>query len=177
MADKQRDHGSFPMRGSVRGKKEHFRFLMGKQKKLSTEENNFFELTIQGKSEESSNSLFSSFKSDSPSSGDAHEQPQTFPQWKVQTDFRRLNWRQRKRMQQKIIYILPIGPFPDFVNTAVKGSKWTLFELIKQFVGLYFVGMAVQTLEPVDIRDLKCKTRVHHLTKQRQVLIGGKVGH
>ena len=105
---------------------------------------------------------------------EAGDQPQTFPEWKVQTDFRKLHWRQMKRMRRRIIYILPIGPFPDFVNDRVNERSWTLFEIIQRFVAVFFLGMVVKVLEPVNIFDLKCKTRTHHLTKQQQVFIGGR---
>lgn len=186
MADKQVQNELFAFRP---GKGKHFRFFLGKLKKFSPEEKKFFELAMPEEAERCK-SFFSPFKFVSPFRSDkslnerpgeyfrpveAGDQPQTYPQWKVQTDFRKLNWRQRKRMRRKVIYILPIGPFPDFMEKTVKDSKYTFFEIIERFVGLYFLGMSVTILEPVGIRDLKCKTRIHHITRQEQVFIGGKV--
>ena len=98
---------------------------------------------------------------------------QTFPEWKVQTDFRKLRFHQRKRLKQKVVYLQPIGPFPASVYRTVDGLNCALFQLLQSFMTAFFHGMAVRLLQTIMVGKLGCRTRIHADTKKMQLLVGG----
>jgi hypothetical protein len=100
---------------------------------------------------------------------------QTFSQWKVQREFQKLHYRQRTRMKRKRIYILPIGSFPNFVLEKIPGLAISLFEVLCNFVSVFYLGFSVEMLNVVDLNEISCKTRVHPGTGKLQILVGGKI--
>ena len=91
---------------------------------------------------------------------------QTYRKWKSTMD---VNFRLRLlRGHRSVIYIQPIGTFPDFV---VAGG---FFELLRSYAQAFFHGMTVRLLEtlPAAEGDWGVRSRTHAVTGQRQILVG-----
>lgn len=99
---------------------------------------------------------------------------QPFPQWKVQRDFQKLRFKHRKRLKQKKIYVMPIGPFPETVMMKIGGLDFSLFELLCEFVTTYYLGFEVLLKDVVHLDELSCTTRIHPGTWKIQVLVKGR---
>ena len=99
---------------------------------------------------------------------------QTYPEWKVQMCFRSLRKHHRKRSRQKIIYILPVGPFPKILRMPIERGSVSTFELIRRFVSCYFFGMTVKFLEEIAVTKVNCKQRFHPVTGKLQLLVTGQ---
>ena len=100
---------------------------------------------------------------------------QTYPEWKVQTSFRNLNLRRRKRSKHSTIYILPIGPFPATLRkTSLDGMEISIFELMEDFVGVFFNGMSIKLMDEVNVTQVSCKSRFHAVTGKLQLLVTGE---
>ncbi|XP_022797839.1 archaemetzincin-2-like [Stylophora pistillata] len=96
---------------------------------------------------------------------------QTYPEWKVQTCFRNLRKHHRKRSRQRIIYILPVRPFPKVLRTPVEHGSVSIFELIRRFVSCFFFGMTVVYLDEIPVTKVNCKQRFHPDTGKLQLLV------
>ena len=99
---------------------------------------------------------------------------QTYSEWKVQGCFRNLSRRQRKRSKQRIIYILPIGPFPEATWKPVEGMETSVFQVIAKFVGIFFLGMRVKIMDQIFVTEMNCKRRIHAVTGKLQLLVSGR---
>ncbi|XP_031549207.1 archaemetzincin-2-like isoform X2 [Actinia tenebrosa] len=117
-------------------------------------------------------SFFAPFESTPEEFDKLRFQRQTFPQWKVQREFQKLHYRQRLRLKKRKIYILPIGPFPSFVLKKILGLASSLFELLSNFVSVFYAGFSVEMLEVKDLGEIPCQTRVHPGTGKLQILVG-----
>ena len=82
---------------------------------------------------------------------------QTYPEWKVQMCFRNLRKHHRKRYRQRILYILPVSPFPKGLRIPIEYGSVPTFELIKSFVSCYFFGMTVKFLDEIAVTKVNCK--------------------
>ena len=107
------------------------RALIGKLKRFNNGVRRFFELATSPTA--SSQNLFEEFTGDPLD----RREIQTYPQWKVQTSFRNLNRRHRKRSKQREIYILPIGPFPQVLWRPLPGMEISTFDLIVNIAAVF----------------------------------------
>ncbi|KAK3718285.1 hypothetical protein QZH41_010095, partial [Actinostola sp. cb2023] len=150
--------------------KERFktsRVLLGDLRHCETRSRRLFELALPS-SASKCGEFFPPFDTEAAKLAKLH---QTFPQWKIQKDFQKLHYRQRKRIRQKRIYMLPIGPFPDFVSAKIPCLKSSLFELLCKFVSNFYLGFEVELLDVVNVNEIQCKTRIHGGTGTRQILV------
>ena len=99
---------------------------------------------------------------------------QTYPEWKVQTCFRNLRKHHRKRSRQKIIYILPVGPFLKVLRMPIEHGSVSTFELIRRFVSCHFFEMTKEFLEEIAATKVNCKQRFHPDTGKLQLLVTGQ---
>lgn len=144
------------------------RALIGKLKRFGGGMRRLFELALLPP--DSSQSLFGAFTSEPLD----RREIQTYCEWKVQTCFRNLNRGQRKRTKRRIIYILPIGPFPEALLEPFPEMDMTLFELIANFVGIFFQGMKAKLVDKVNFIDINCRQRIHAVTGKLQLLVSGE---
>lgn len=74
------------------------------------------------------------------------------------------------RSRKHKIYICLIGPFPDyfFENNIILHLK----ECLKTFTEAFFPGMCIVFMdEKIDHREIKCQTRFHQKSKQKQLFL------
>lgn len=144
------------------------RALIGKIKHFDTRIRGVFEQAMLP--EDSSQSLFTTFTGEPLD----RREIQTYAAWKVQSCFRNLNRRQRKRSKRKIIYILPVGPFPEALWEPIQGTEnISLFQLIANFVGIFFHGMNIKIMDQILVTEVNCKQRIHPVTGKLQLLVSG----
>lgn len=143
------------------------RALIGKLKRFGGGMRRLFELALLPP--DSSQNLFGAFTSEPLD----RREIQTYCEWKVQTCFRNLNRGQRKRSKRRIIYILPIGPFPEALLEPFPEVDMTLLELIANFVGIFFQGMKAKLMDKVNFIDINCRQRIHAVTGKLQLLVSG----
>lgn len=156
------------MSASTSGMIVNHRALTGKLKRFNEGLRRLFELALV--SPDRCPSLFESFTGDPLD----RREIQTYSEWKVQTCFRNLNRRQKKRSKRRIIYILPVGPFPVALWKPVEGMEISMFELIANFLAIFFRGMSVKMMDQILISELNCKWRIHGVTGKLQVLVSGR---
>ena len=143
------------------------RALIGKLKRFNDGIRRLFELALLP---DSCENVFENF-TDEPLD---RREIQTYSEWKVQACFRNLNRRQKKRSKTRTIYILPIGPFPAKLCEPVVGMEISLFELIANFVAIFFHGMSVKLMDKILVTDTNCKQRLHAVTGKLQLLVSGR---
>ena len=146
------------------------RALIGKLKRFDHGTRRLFELALLSPSS-SQNLLFGSFTGEPLD----RREIQTYSEWKVQSCFRKLNMRQKKRSKHRIIYILPIGPFPAALWKPVQGMEISVFELIANFVATFFYGMSVKMMDKISVTGFNCTRRIHAVTGKIQLLVSGKM--
>ena len=158
--------------------------VVGKLKRFSPGIRKFFEQAVDETTREESG-MFEQFvqqqnvadkigtDSSQTKAGPLKQASQTYPLWKVNMSFVKLDFRQRKRLKQTTIYLLPIGPFPNNIVFSEESLGVSLFELLCKFASVFFYGMKVKLLASVNVDELNCKTRVHPKTKKKQILVGG----
>jgi len=151
------------MSASTSGMIVNHRALTGKLKRFNEGLRRLFELALVSPDR----CLFESFTGDPLD----RREIQTYSEWKVQTCFRNLNRRQKKRSKRRIIYILPVGPFPVALWKPVEGMEISMFELIANFLAIFFRGMSVKMMDQILITELNCKWRIHGVTGKLQVLV------
>ena len=97
---------------------------------------------------------------------------QTYRMWKAAMDLTFRFWRLRKRQS---IYIQPLDTFPSFVNEL----SWQeldesnqFFQLLSEFMGIFFSGMNVHVLPSVNMEEAgwSITTRNHKITGKKQYL-------
>ena len=154
----------FKMNGS-KSKPINRRALIGKLKRFDVGVRALFALAT-----DSCQNLYQTFTGDPLD----RREMQTYPEWKVQTCFRNLRRHQRKRSQQRIIYILPIGPFPEVLWKPIVQGTISTFELIRRFVSVFFHGMTVKIMDEIAVTKINCKQRLHPVTGKLQLLVTGK---
>lgn len=156
-------------------KKERLRnskILLGDMRDIPPSVRRFFELALPENFSECG-IFFAPFESTPEEFEKLRIERQTFPQWKVQREFQKLHYRQRIRLKKRKIYVLPIGPFPSFVLQNIPGSTSSLFELLSNFISVFYLGFSVEILEVKDLSEMSCQTRVHPGTGKLQILVGG----
>lgn len=144
------------------------RAVIGKLKRFDEGIRRLFEQAIMP--QDSSQNLFEGFTGEPLD----RREIQTYSEWKVQGCFRNLSRRQRKRTKQRIIYILPIGPFPEAIWKPVEGMETSVFQLIANFVGIFFLGMRVKIMDQILVTEMNCKRRIHAVTGKLQLLVSGR---
>lgn len=149
------------------------RVILGNLKYYEPRYRRLFELSLPENSAKS-NFLFPALRPTLPSCK-IRTEGQPFPQWKVQRDFQKLRFKQRKRLKQKKIYVLPIGPFPQFVMAKIGGLNFSMFELLCEFVSIYYLGFEVLLKDEISLDELCCTTRIHAGTGMKQVLVKGRI--
>jgi len=96
---------------------------------------------------------------------------ETYRLWKSAMD---MNFRFRTlRRRRGIIAIQPLGDFPLFINEflLVQNSEKTIgfFELLREFVAAFFIGIDVRLLPAVEYSDWDITNRIHTVTNKQQV--------
>ena len=99
---------------------------------------------------------------------------QTFIQWKAAQDLN--NFYSLCLPKRETIYLQPINAFPNFVHSFQLQNhnlKLNLFETIQAFLQIFFCGLEVLLLPPVDVDSSKkeVKTRIHHVTENQQLCV------
>ena len=143
------------------------RALIGKIKHFDTRIRGVFEQAILP--EYSSQSLFTTYTGEPLD----RREIQTYAEWKVQGCFRNLDRRQRKRSKRKLVYILPVGPFPEALWEPIQGTEISLFQMIANFVEIFFHGMNIKIMDQILLSEVNCKHRIHPVTGKLQLLVSG----
>ena len=84
--------------------------------------------------------------------------------------FRNLRKHHRKQSRQRIINILPVGPFPKVSRVPIEHGSVSTFELIRRFVTYFFFGMDVKFREEIAVTKVNCKQRFHPNNGKLQLL-------
>nr|XP_018667754.1 uncharacterized protein LOC100184998 isoform X1 [Ciona intestinalis] len=69
------------------------------------------------------------------------------------------------------LQLLPIGPFPDFVENFRSKDGLNLFQMLVQFLSSFFSGSIVEMLPQLNIEDLNVRKRQHSFTGKEQYLV------
>ena len=145
----------------TKSKSMNCRALIGKIKHFDNGVRSLFELAT-----DSCQNLHQTYTGDS-----LHlREIQTYPEWKVRMCFRNLRKHHRKQSRQRIINILPVGPFPKVSRVPIEHGSVSTFELIRRFVTYFFFGMDVKFHEEIAVTKVNCKQRFHPNTGKLQLL-------
>lgn len=97
---------------------------------------------------------------------------QTLSSWKFEMLTCKINrmFVQRSLSKPKLIlYFIPIGPFPDFIhNFKHEETGWSLFDLLGNFLKIFFPGSVLKYLPEINITDIPARKRNHELTGKLQ---------
>ena len=104
-----------------------------------------------------------------------NEEVQSYSEWKVFLSMLKLSsWKHFRRFRKSVIYILPVGPFPDEMLSGLVSPQLTFLQALVNFGEAFFHGMSIKILPVIEYKEIGCKTRIHHKTGQLQLLLPGK---
>lgn len=95
---------------------------------------------------------------------------QTFRTWKSTMD---MNLQFRRIRRNPTINLQPLDDFPSFFSEFVfdGGNRTGFFNLIQEFLKIFFDGMDIKLLSPVNTGQWKVTSRLHKLTGEKQLLV------
>ncbi|GAB1609874.1 archaemetzincin-2-like [Argonauta hians] len=167
------------LKGSDNNKKKTF--LIGNLENKSTAEKKLFSLCYSVLGDSSSSHAVGGMAEEDlfvPKiyNANVYMLEQTFIKWKVLWETSNVRNRCKCLFPLKsIIYLQPVGQFPDFISkyTLDCGNmKMNLFSLLQEFTQIYFLGFDVNICQPhfKDPELSGIKSRIHTVTGEKQFL-------
>ena len=103
------------------------------------------------------------------------EEVQSYSEWKVFMSWMKLSsWKNFKRLRKSVVYILPVGPFPEEMLSSLVSPQLTFLQSLVSFGEAFFMGISLKVLPVIEYKEIGCKTRFHSKTGQLQLLLPGK---
>ena len=104
------------------------------------------------------------------------EEIQSYAEWKVFVSWLKLtSWKHFRRFRKSVVYILPIGPFPEGLLNALVSPQLSFLQALVCFGEAFFSGISFQILPEIEFKEIGCTTRIHNKAGQLQLLLPGKV--
>lgn len=103
------------------------------------------------------------------------EEVQSYAEWKIFMSWIKLSsWRYFRRLRKSVLYILPIGPFPDGMLSSLVSPQLTFLQALITFGESFFMGMSIKPLPVIEYKEIGCTTRLHNRTGQLQLFLPGR---
>ena len=103
------------------------------------------------------------------------EEVQSYSEWKVFLLWMKMSsWKLFRRFHKSVIYILPVGPFPEEMLSSLVSPQLSFLQALITFGEAFFIGMSIKVLPVIEYKEIGCKTRLHHKTGQLQLFLPGK---
>jgi len=100
------------------------------------------------------------------------EEVQSYSEWKVFISWMKLSsWKNFKRLRKSVVYILPVGPFPEEMLSSLVSPQLTFLQALVSFGEAFFMGISLKVLPVIEYKEIGCKTRFHNKTGQLQLLL------
>ncbi len=99
---------------------------------------------------------------------------QSYLEWKNFMSWIKLSsLKQFRRLRKSIVYILPIGPFPENMLVSLVSPQLTFIQSLMSYCEAFFPGMTFKLLPQIEYKEIGCKTRIHRKSGQLQLLLPG----
>ncbi len=102
------------------------------------------------------------------------EEVQSYLEWKYFISWIKLSsLKQFRRLRKSVIYILPIGPFPENMLVSLVSPQLSFLQSLVNFGEAFFPGISFKLLPEIEYEEIGCETRIHQKTGQLQLLLPG----
>ena len=85
------------------------------------------------------------------------------------------SWKQFRRFHRSVVYILPVGPFPEEMLSSLVSPQLSFLQALVTFGEAFFIGMSIKVLPVIEYKEIGCTTRLHHKTGQLQLFLPGMI--